>query len=121
MIERSGDTMFGLHCALGDKEREFLSLSSKPRSSVSLSLASKPLATILVVWPQNHLLRFPGLGLKAGSCSMVIWPTKSPHRFLGLGLKTKWDVVCLLCHKTDGRMKTTRDTCQDLAACFAWK
>jgi hypothetical protein len=40
---------------------------------------------------------------------------------LGFGLKTKWVVVCRLCHKTDGRMKTVQDTHQDLAACFTWK
>jgi hypothetical protein len=62
--------------------------------------------------------RFPGLGLKTGSCSLVIWPTKSPRRFLGLGLKTKRAMACWLHHKTDVRMKTAWDTRQDLAACF---
>jgi hypothetical protein len=28
-----------------------------------------------VVWPQNHSLGFPELGLKTGSRSLVIWPT----------------------------------------------
>jgi hypothetical protein len=35
-------------------------------------LASKPMPTVLVVWPQNHSLGFPHLGLKTGSCGMVI-------------------------------------------------
>jgi hypothetical protein len=90
MIERSGDTVYGLHCAQGDKEHMFLCLASKPRSTVSPGLASKPVdtvspglaskpvATILVFWPQNHSLGFLGLGLKTGSSSLVIWPTKSP-------------------------------------------
>jgi hypothetical protein len=30
-------------------------------------------------------------------------------------------MVYRLCHKTDGGMKTVRDTHQDLAACFVWK
>jgi hypothetical protein len=89
--------------------------------TVSPGLTSKPVATVFVVWPQNHSLGFPGLGLKTGSCGLVIWPTKSPRRFLGLGLKTKWEEVCRLRLKTDGRMKTARDTRRDLAACFAWK
>jgi hypothetical protein len=46
-----------------------------------------------LVWPQNHSLGFPGLGLKTGSCSVVIWTTKSPRQFFGLGLKTKRDEV----------------------------
>jgi hypothetical protein len=68
--------MCGLYCAQGDEERMFLGLSSKPRSTVSPSLASKPVAiispglaskpvvTVLVDWPQNHLLGVPCLGLK---------------------------------------------------------
>jgi hypothetical protein len=71
-IERSGDTVCGLHHAQGDEEHMFLTLASKPRSAVSPSLASKPVATILVVWPQNYSLGFPGLDLKTGSCSLVI-------------------------------------------------
>jgi hypothetical protein len=34
MIERSGDTVCGLHRAQGDEDREFLGLASKPRSTV---------------------------------------------------------------------------------------
>jgi hypothetical protein len=49
MIERSGDTVCGLHCAQGDEERRFLGLASKPRSMISPSLISKPVATVLVV------------------------------------------------------------------------
>jgi hypothetical protein len=33
-------------------------------------------ATVLVVWHQNHSFRFPGLGLKIDSCGLVIWPHK---------------------------------------------
>jgi hypothetical protein len=120
-IERSGDAMCGLHRAQVDEARTFLGLASKTGSTVSPCLASKPVATILAVWPQNHSLGFPGLGFKTGSCGLVIWPTKSPRRFLGLGLKTKWAMVCWLCHKTDGRMKTTWDMHRDLVACFTWK
>jgi hypothetical protein len=76
-IERSGDAMCGPHHTYGDEERRFLGLASKPRATVSPGLALKPVATVLVVWPQNHLLGFLGLGLKIGSCSMVIWHTKS--------------------------------------------
>jgi hypothetical protein len=93
-IERSGDVVCGLHCAQGDEEREFLSSASKPRSTVSLGLTSKLVATVLVVWPQNHSLGFPGLDLKTGSCGLVIWPTKSPRWFLDLGLKINWEEVC---------------------------
>jgi hypothetical protein len=49
MIGRSDDVMSGMHCAQGDKEREFLGLASKPRSTVSPSLASKPVASGFLV------------------------------------------------------------------------
>jgi hypothetical protein len=49
MIERSGDTMCCMHHAQEDKEREFLSLASKPSWTVSPGLASKQVATVLVV------------------------------------------------------------------------
>jgi hypothetical protein len=61
-----------LHHAQGDGECGFLGLASKSRLAVSLDLASKLAATVLVVWPQNHLLGFPGLCLKIGSCDLVI-------------------------------------------------
>jgi hypothetical protein len=77
-IVRSNDAMCGLHGAQGDEEHGFLGLASKLRSTVSPGLASKLVATILVVWPQNHSLGFPDLGLETGSYSLVIWPTKSP-------------------------------------------
>jgi hypothetical protein len=66
MIKRSSDTVCGLHLAQGDKECGFL------------GLASKPVATVPVVWPQNYSLGFPSLGLKIDSCGLMIWPTKSP-------------------------------------------
>jgi hypothetical protein len=50
MIERSGDAMCSLYRAQGDEERGFLGLASKSRSTVSLGLASKPVATDLMVW-----------------------------------------------------------------------
>jgi hypothetical protein len=76
-IKRSGDAVCGLHRAQGDEDPRFLLLASKLRSMVSLGLDSKPMATVLVVWPQNHLRGFPCLGLKTGSYDLVIWPTKS--------------------------------------------
>jgi hypothetical protein len=52
---------------------------------------------------------FPSLGLKTDRSGLVIWTSKSPRRFLGLSLKTKRDLVCRLCHKTEGR-RSVRDT-----------
>jgi hypothetical protein len=86
------------YCAQIDKEREFLGLVLKPRLTVSPDLASKPVATILVVWPQNTRSGFPVLA------------SKSAARFLGFGLKTKWAMVCWLRHKTNRRMKTVLGT-----------
>jgi hypothetical protein len=60
----------------------------------------------LWVWPQNHWLSFP------------VWASKSLQRFLGLGFKTKRALVCRLHHKTN-RGRSTWDTRQDIAACFA--
>jgi hypothetical protein len=42
----------------------FFSSALKLRSTVSPGLASKLVTTVLVVWPKNHSLGFPGLGLK---------------------------------------------------------
>jgi hypothetical protein len=81
-IERSGDIMCGLHHAKGDEQCEFLGLASKPRSAISPSLASKPMA------------QFLGLCLKTEVDGLVIWSSKSPRWFLGLDLKTKWEEVC---------------------------
>jgi hypothetical protein len=39
-------------------------------------LASKSMAMVLVVWPENHSLGFPDLDLKTNSYDLVIWPTK---------------------------------------------
>jgi hypothetical protein len=96
-------------------------------------LDSKPLGRFLLVWPQNGGdgfswfglkngdFRFPCLDLKTGSYGLVIWHTKSPRQFLGLGIKTKQTMVCRLCHKIDGRMKTVLAMCQDVVACFICK
>jgi hypothetical protein len=86
---------------------------------ISPGLVSKLVATVLMVWPQNHSLWFPSLDLKIDSYGLVIWPIKSLQQFLGLGLKTKWAMVYQLYLKTDGRMKTAWDTRRDLAAFLA--
>jgi hypothetical protein len=91
---RSGDVVCGLHCAQGDEERVFLGSASKLRSMVSPDLTSKSVATVLVVWPQNHSFGFPDLDPKTSNCGLVIWPIKSLRWFLGLGIKTKWEEVC---------------------------
>jgi hypothetical protein len=107
-------------------------LASKPTATVSGSLATKPAVTVcpglaskpvvgFLVEPQNQGGGgFLDLGLKTGSSGLVIWASKSPRQFLGLGLKTKRASVCRLRHKTD-RERSAWDTCQDLAAYFAWK
>jgi hypothetical protein len=69
-IERSGEVVYDLHYAQGDEEHGFLGLASKPRSMVSPSLASKMVATVLVVWPQNHLL---GFLLWASKLAAAVW------------------------------------------------
>jgi hypothetical protein len=47
-IKRSGDAVYGLHCAQGDEKRRFLGLTSKPWSTVCPGLASKSMTTVLV-------------------------------------------------------------------------
>jgi hypothetical protein len=84
-------------------------LASKPRSTVSPGSASKSVASGFPVWASKR------------ATLVVIWASKSPRRFLGLDLKIKWARVCQLHHKTDEKMKTTQDTCRDLAACFTRK
>jgi hypothetical protein len=77
-IGRSGDVVCGLYHAKGDEKCMFLGSISKRRSTVLLGSTSKPVAIVLVGWPQNHSLRFLALGFKTGRCGLVIWPTKSP-------------------------------------------
>jgi hypothetical protein len=45
-IEMLGDVVWGLYRAQGDEEHRFLRLASKPRSTVTPDLASKPVATV---------------------------------------------------------------------------
>jgi hypothetical protein len=86
------------------------SLTSKLAVMVSLGLASKPVVGFLVE-PQNKGGGgFPGLDLKTDSSGLMIWASKSPRRCLDLGLQTKWALVCLLRHKTDGG-RSAWDTC----------
>jgi hypothetical protein len=47
--------MCGLHRAQGDEERGFLGLASKPKSTVSSDLASKPVAMISWFGSQNQV------------------------------------------------------------------
>jgi hypothetical protein len=72
MIKMLHDVVCGLHCAQGDEERGYLGLASKQRSTVSLGLASKLVAMVLVVWPQNNFLGFPSLGIKTDSYGLVV-------------------------------------------------
>jgi hypothetical protein len=72
MIRRSDDVVCGLHRGQRDEEPKFLGSASKPRLMVSPGLASKSVAMVLVVWPQNHSFGFPSLGLKIGSYGLVI-------------------------------------------------
>jgi hypothetical protein len=119
-------------------------LASKPAATVFSGLASKPVATVFsslalklvvtvssgfasksvvgfLVEPQNQGGgTFSCLDLKTSSFGLVFWASKSSRRFLGLVPKIKWASVCRLRHKTDGG-RSARDTCRDLAACFAWK
>jgi hypothetical protein len=98
----------------------FFSLASKLVATVSPGLASKSVIGFLVE-PQNQGGgEFPDLSLKTGCFRLVIWASKSPRWFLCLDLKIKRASVCRLRHKTDGG-RSVRDTCGDLAACFAWK
>jgi hypothetical protein len=72
MIGRSGDIVCGLHRAQGDEECGFLSLASKPRSTVSQ------------FGPQNQQLRFGDLGLKI--TTMVSWFGPLNHASNGLSV-----------------------------------
>jgi hypothetical protein len=55
MIESSGDGVCDLYRAHGDEERGFPDLASKPRSIISLSLASKLVATGFLVWTSKPI------------------------------------------------------------------
>jgi hypothetical protein len=63
---------------------------------------------------------------KSKSTGFPVWASKlttlkiKVDRFPGLSLKIKLAMVYRLQHKIDG-VRTARDTCRDLAACFAYK
>jgi hypothetical protein len=85
----------------------FLSLASKPRSTVSSNLASKPIAMIFVVWPQNHSL-------------VIRFGHQNRHlRFGDLTHKIKLAMVCRLRLKINGMTNMTRGMRLNLASCFA--
>jgi hypothetical protein len=108
-IEKSGDTVCGLHHARGDEKARVSSLSLKTKIDNFLRFDLKTSGD-----------GFSGLGLKIGSSDLVIWVSKSPRWFLVLCLKTKQTSICRLRHKTDGG-REVRDTHRDLVACFTWK
>jgi hypothetical protein len=64
MIERPGYAVCGLQCEQGGEEHGFLVSTSKPTSTVSLSLASKPLIQFSQFGPQTWQLRFGDLAHK---------------------------------------------------------
>jgi hypothetical protein len=53
-IERSGDTMCGMHRAEGDDERRFIGLASKLTSTISPSLDSKSVTSVSRFEHQNR-------------------------------------------------------------------
>jgi hypothetical protein len=93
---------------------------SKLVTTVSLTLASKPVMDFLVE-PQNQGGEgFFGLVLKTGSYGLVICASKLSRQFLGLCIKIKQATVYRLRHQTD-RRATAWDMRRDLTACFVWK
>jgi hypothetical protein len=70
MIERSGDDVCCQHHARGDEELMFLDLASKPKSMISHDLASKPLATVLVVCLKTTRSGFP---VWASKLAATVW------------------------------------------------
>jgi hypothetical protein len=131
-IERSGDNVYGLHHAHGDEERRFLDWVSKPRSTVYQWFDLKTIRTVCQWFDfKTTVMVSPGLASKSVVDDFSVWTSKPAatvwwfgsknHRLLILCLKTKRITVCRLRHKTDGRMKTTWGTYQDLVACFVWK
>jgi hypothetical protein len=97
MIQRSDDAVWDQYRAQGDEEREFLGLASKPLGRVS--------------WfePQNRQLQFGDFGLKITTTVSWFGPQNQVGYDLSVASQNWW------------RMKTTWDTCRDLAICFAWK
>jgi hypothetical protein len=65
MIERLGDTVYGLHHAQGDEEHGFLGLDSKPRSTVCQWFGLKTTGMVS-----------PGLALKLVVMGFSVWTSK---------------------------------------------
>jgi hypothetical protein len=75
------------------------------------------------VWTMNMETRSAGFLVEPqnqGRKFLPVWPQNRWRRFLGLGLKTKRASIYRLHHKIDERRLAWK-TCQDLAACIAWK
>jgi hypothetical protein len=77
-IERSGDTMCGLHSAQGDGEREFLCLATK---SWSVSFP---------VWASNRQLRFGDLAHKIITSVSWFGPQNQAGYGLSVAPQNRW-------------------------------
>jgi hypothetical protein len=87
-IERSGDTVSSLHLAQGDEEHMFLGLASKPRSTVSSSLDSKPVALGFLVWASKPAVTICCFEPQNHRNSFLVWASKqSGLRFIGYATK----------------------------------
>jgi hypothetical protein len=84
-----------------------------------LSLKTK-VDGLSLVWPQTSRAVSPGFASKPMATIFLVWHQNHGWRFLGFSLKTKQTSVCRLHQKIDGG-RTTQDTRRDLVACFAWK
>jgi hypothetical protein len=144
-IEKSSGAVCGLHRARGDEECGFLGWASKLRSTVCLwfglkttgmvfsGLASKSVATVCPVSPQNQWQRFLGWASKPRWWSVSQFgPQNRQLRFGDLDLKitamiscfgpqnqADFDVLVAPQNQWDDAMAW--DTHRDLAACFTWK
>jgi hypothetical protein len=91
-IKRSGDAMCGLHHAQRDEEHRFLGLALKPRSIVSPSLASKPVAMCFLVWASKPAAAVWWFGPQNHHDGFLVWASKqSGIQFVGCATKpTGW-------------------------------
>jgi hypothetical protein len=111
LVQRTGDDQAQVGYSVAGRSRCLVTLCAVCTVHMETRSAS------FLVWPQNQGQQVFRLEPQNQQLQFGDLATKSPRRFLGLGLKTNWATIYWLFHKTGGRMKTTLDMHQDLAAC----
>jgi hypothetical protein len=91
MIERSGDTVCGLHRAQEDEEHMFIGWASKLRSTVSPSLVAKPVASGFPVWASKLASTVWWFGPQNHDDGFLVWTSNQAGYGLLVAPQNQWE------------------------------